>query len=198
MSSSISDEITFVKNNLDMLAGLANGQFIDPLVRPKSARKQWTTKSYREDCIAGLKWWGEQTPEMQQRFLNGIGGYAQQALNYEFWPQRLRWIYSILNSRPDLKQFAQDVEHGKAMKALRDAEATMNPFDANIHCWGCGKFMHEYDEKNNKRHEKDEVCTCSSSHVLQAQMKERVAAYRKQLAETKKREKAKAARRAGK
>jgi hypothetical protein len=181
MMINVTEEIDFVRVNIDKLAAMANGQYIDPLVRPKSKRVQWTDKTYKKPILDGIEWWQEQPENMQQKFLNGVGGFAQQALNYEFWPQRLRWIYSVLTSRPDLKKVADELEHAQKMRALRDAERDMNPFDANIHCWSCGKFMHEYDEKNNKRHDKDEVCICRSSHTIQNKMRERIKAYRAHL-----------------
>lgn len=183
----IIEEREFVCANVDRLAELAEGQFIDLSVRPKSKRKKFEREMYRDAVMTGNDWWKDQPEELQSKYLNGCAGFAMQAMNQEFVPERVRWIYSMFCARPDPKQEQADREKDVLRKRLRIEQATMNAFDANIRCLNCGKFIHLYDEKNNRRHEKEEVCTCTSSHTLQSQMAERVSAYRKHLEDEKKR-----------
>ena len=67
----------------------------------------------------------------------------------------------------------------------------MDAYDMARRCLECGKFLFMYDERNNKRHEKDEVCTCHASRGIQNKMKEKTADYRKELEMKKKIRKAK-------
>lgn len=185
MRLDVDEGIDFVKKNLDALAEIADGNFIDPLVRPKDRRVLWTAASYRKEVLAGLDWWARQDEATKRRYLHSIKDYTIQALQHEFSEQRARWIYSILVARPDAEQEKRDRELEAMRKELKAKQRDMNPFDANIRCLACGKFIHMYDEKNNKRHEKEEVCECRASHTLQAQMADRLSAYRKHLEQRK-------------
>ena len=192
----IDEEIAFVERNIDRLDELAVGQ-PTRYGQKKSEREFWKKGQFKKDVLEGLKWWKTLTYDQKMR-LNGVKGFAQQAMDLEFYPQRLQWIYSLTTVRFDPGQEAKERAHKVDMKTLRDKEqpiADRDKFDMGLHCWGCGKFLFEYDERNNRRHEKDELCTCSSSTVTQNEQKTRVSVYRKSLDERKKREKAKEARR---
>jgi hypothetical protein len=184
----IDEGLSFVRKNIDALAEIADQNFIDPQVRPKEKRQLWTAKSYHEAVLAGMDWWSKQNDATKRRYLHSVKDYTVQALQHEFPEERARWIYSILVARPDERQEQADREKEALRKELRLSQAKMNPLDANIRCLDCGKFIHMYDETNNKRHERAEVCECTSSHTLQAEMAERVGAYRKHL-ELRKRQK---------
>lgn len=194
MRLDIDEGIAFAKKNIDALAEIADQNFINPNVRPKEKRKLWTAKSYREDVLAGITWWEKQDEATKRRYLHSVKDYTVQALQHEFPEERARWLYSILVARPDAKQEQADREKKAMREQLRLAQAKMNPLDASIRCLNCGKFIHMYDEKNNKRHDKADVCECTSSHTLQAEMAERVSAYRKHLDERKKWKEAKSKR----
>ena len=181
----IDDDLGFVQTNLPYLAGIADGQFIDPNVRPKEKRVTWSEKSYTKDVEAGLVWWKAQPEADKLRYLHSVKEYTIQAIRGEFPHERARWIYSILMARPDKKLEQADAEKKERMRRLRAEQHDMSPLDIMFRCLKCGKFAHERDETNNKRHEKSEVCTCGGVSGPQAEMKERISAYRAHLKERK-------------
>jgi len=189
----IQEDIKFVVDNLKLLAAIADGNFIDPLVRPKEDREVWTAQSYTADVTKGLEWWSKQPEHVQKRYLHSIKDYTIQALQHEFPEQRARWIYSIVVSQPDHVQEAKDAAHKAKMRALRDEQAKSHPEDNGYRCLQCFKFVYRRDKHNNEIHEKEEVCDCGGVAGLQKRREKVISEYRlglktkKQIAEEKQR-----------
>lgn len=177
--------LEFLETNLSHLAAIADGHFIDPKVRPKKDRKAWSTDSYTKDVTKGLEWWRKQPEADRLRYLHSLRDYTLQALQGEFPIERARWVYNILMARPDRAQEEKDRSHKAQVRQIRAEQDGMDPFDIKYRCLTCGKFAHERDETNNKRHEKEEVCTCGGVSGIQRQMAERISEYRRHLKEQK-------------
>jgi len=178
------EELDFIEKNIAGLASLAAGHFIDPMVRPKKKRVKFTEKSYTEFVLEGVEYWKTADINAYMRSIHGIKELASNALDNQFrlWLQ----VYNLLNQRVDEELIAEDAAKKKRLRDLRVTQQDMDVFDANRRCLACGKFMFLSDEKNNTRHEKQEICTCNSSRGLQNQMKARISEYRSDLADKKK------------
>lgn len=185
----IVEDIDFVMANIAQLAEIADKNFIDPLVRPKSERKLWSRESYTEDVLEGLKWWKEQPDWMQKKYLHSLRDYHLQAIAHEFPEQRVRWIYTIAVAHPNEKLEKEDAEKRELKARLRAEQAKMDPADNKYCCLRCGKFVYMYDRKNNKIHDKEEVCDaekCGGVRPLQRARDDEISTYRKSLSDRKK------------
>jgi len=177
-------ELRFIEQNIDALAELAAGNFIDTTIRPKKDRVKFTAKFYREHTLDNVEHWRKEPIDDYARCIYGVMEMAQNALLEQFG--LYLQVYNILNQRIDREIAEADAKKKARLIELRTAQADMEPFDANRRCLACGQFLFEYDEKNNQRHKKKEICTCNSSRAIQAQMKARISQYRKELAEKRK------------
>lgn len=178
------EDLDFVENNIDQLAAMSVENFIDPVLRPKNKRVKFTAKFYKESMLENIHFWREAPVADYMRFVYGVKGFALSALDNQFDHWRQVWL--ILNTRRDEEQEKEDAAKKAKKRALRVTQQDMPVFDANRQCLACFKYIFMYDETNNKRHEKNEVCTCKSSRHLQAQMRAKISAYRARLADKKK------------
>jgi hypothetical protein len=184
------DDLDFVYAVMPLLAKMADGHFIDPNVRPKDKRETWTLAAYEREGKMHIAWWLEQPLSLQERHLNAIRVFAIQGLDNKF--QSWRDVMGLLRYRPDPELDRLDAESKARGRQIRDEQWDMAEFDMKRRCAACGLFLYLYDERNNKRHEKDEICTCKSSictcksSILQQnRMKAKTKAYRDGLAEKK-------------
>ena len=179
------EELDFVRANAEYIAGLADGHFMDPTVRPKKDRVAWTYEFALSEILDGIAFW-EKVPvqEYATHMRGGLKTLTMNALDNQF--QIWRSVISYLQRRPDKKLEAVDAAKKQLTRDLRATQADMETFDAKRKCLACGLFMFERDETNNKRHEKDEVCGCNASRNIQAQMRAKTSAYRKGLEHKKK------------
>ena len=182
---SIDDDLTFIEHNLQFFAPYADGIHIDPNVRPKNKRKQWTVDSYTQALREGIEWWRAQDDATKRKYLHSAKEYAMQAMQGEFPQERARWLYALFMGRPDKALEAEDRAKKAQRRQIRDAQHDMSYLDIGYRCTECGKFAHERDSKNNKRHEKKEVCTCGGVSGPQQEMKDLISQYRAELKEQK-------------
>ena len=188
---SVTIDWDFIEKHIDDIAAIFDGHFIDPNVRPKDKRVQFKEKDGLLAMREGIKAWKDMDEPAQLRYVHSVKDYMLQAIQGEFPVERARWIYSILSARPDPAAEAADAQKRDLRRRLRTEQADMGAYDMARRCLDCGKFLFMYDERNNKRHEKDEVCTCHASRGIQNKMREKTADYRKELEMKKKIRKAK-------
>jgi len=181
----IDEEIQFVRANIDALDKKAIGYVPKTYTLKRSEWDCFKEGEYKKAILKALETWDGLSEDARMKYLNGIGGYAIQALEDSFWQDNLYNIYGKVVKLPD-DGINKAEAHRQAMRDLRNKEAQMDPLDANLHCWKCGLWMHKYDKKNNKRHEDGEICQCASSRKLQARMTRERTAYRKELERQKK------------
>ena len=178
------EELEIVTANLPLLARLANGQFMDLLVRPKKDRVKFTTEQYIADCTENIEYWLKADINQYLRYVHGVGEMTLNAVMDQF--MLFKQVYQLLEQRIDTVEIEASVERDKKRRDLRTTQADMETYDANRKCLSCFKFMFQYDETNNQRHKKEEVCTCSSSRGIQGQMRTKTADYRKEITKKKK------------
>jgi len=178
------EDLKLVEKNVELLAQLAQGNFIDPTFRPKSERVKFTAEQYTEDVMENIAYWKTADVNTYMRSVYGVGEMALNAVQDQF--ALYLQVWRLLNYRPDEAIIAEDAEKKARRRHLRTTQADMDVFDANRKCLACGMFLFQYDATNNQRHKKDEVCTCNSSRVIQSQMRAKTSAYRKGIEHKKK------------
>ena len=161
-----------LETNIDTIATLADGSFIDPLVRPKNKRKKFTAAKYKETCLARIEFWREQE-DIPINHFSGFEDYTLQALQNQF--QRFRDIYCLLMRAPSIEHPNVLAEQKAAVQKIRTEQREMDWKDRKLKCPICGLPVYTRDINNNyidlKKRGKREVCQHRAGANLRSKMK---------------------------
>lgn len=174
------EALDLFRNNVDALADMADGDFIDLKVRPKSDRKKFTFKQYKKDVLEGCDRL-ENAPEAMRNqiwnHLSGLKDFILAALDNQF--TRYRDIYNLVTTPLDNWEPPEDLEERK--KSLQKIRAEQDGWawhDRRSRCPQCYPPLPIYirDINNNyidlKERGKRKVCMeHSASGKLRGRMK---------------------------
>ena len=162
-----------LETNIDAIADLADGMFIDPLTRPKKKRKKFTAIKYKETILERIAFWRERGTWPVNHF-SGFEDYTLQAIENQF--QRPRLLYNLLMRDPSLDDDPNDlVEQKAATQKIRADQREMSWKDRKLLCPICGLPVYIRDVNNNyidmKKKAKREVCQHRAGKNLRSKMK---------------------------
>ena len=166
------------ENNIDFLAAIADGQFIDLKVRPKSARKKFTKEQYTKECLERVAYHRKNRddglqPQWYTNHFLSFEEFTIEAMQHYF--SRFRLLYTILIAEPPTETPDEREARTKRRQEIRAAQRDMDPTDRKLRCPMCALPVYVRDVNNNyidlkKKHSR-EVCQCSASFKLRTRMK---------------------------